>query len=211
MNNIKLGPLAVTCLVVAAALGLGAGYAWGNNGNDMSHHMGDGSESTATKGTSLGAVADKASATEHNRADEMFAMMTVEHHTQAIEMTNLVDSRASSQEVKDLAAKINAAQTPEIDNMAGWLEGWGTSGDMIAMRHDMPGYMSGDDMKSLKTARGVDFDKMFLQMMIEHHEGAITMADTELEDGKNADALALATSIAVSQHAEIQQMKAMLQ
>ena len=70
--------------------------------------------------------------------------------------------------------------------------------------------MSADQMAALEAASGPDFDRLFLEMMIEHHEGAIEMAQTELEDGEDADALDLAQSIADSQAAEVEEMQALL-
>lgn len=199
MKNKKTNLIAVVAVVVVAVLGLFAGYAWGDNKSD---------NGTSSSAPALSSVADRASATGHNAADGRFAMMMTEHHTQAIEMAKLAPSRASSQQVKDLAAKIEAAQGPEIDKMAGWMDDWGTSGDMSNMHMD--GQMSASDMKSLQSSSGGAFDKMLLQMMIQHHEGATKMAASELKAGKNGDAMALAASIMVSQQGEISQMKSLL-
>jgi uncharacterized protein (DUF305 family) len=201
MNNMKTNLIALVAVVVVAVLGLFAGYAWGNNKSDSG-------TSSAASAPALSSVADRASATGHNAADGMFAMMMTEHHTQAIEMAKLAPTRASSQQVKDLAAKIEAAQGPEIDKMAGWMDDWGTSGDMSNMHMD--GKMSASDMTSLQKSSGTAFDKMFLQMMIQHHEGATKMAASELKGGKNGDAMALAASIMVSQQGEISLMKELL-
>lgn len=74
----------------------------------------------------------------------------------------------------------------------------------------MPGMMSEDDMTALEDATGVEFDQMFLTMMIEHHEGAIVMAKTEIDSGTNPDAIALAEQIEAAQTAEIAEMEALL-
>jgi uncharacterized protein (DUF305 family) len=74
----------------------------------------------------------------------------------------------------------------------------------------MPGMMSAEDMKSLEGSSGAGFDRMFVQMMIKHHEGAIEMARTEQANGKNADAIALAKQIEKAQAAEIAVMRGLL-
>lgn len=152
---------------------------------------------------------------QFNDADVTFAQSMIPHHEQAVEMATLAQERASSTEVKQFAAQIEAAQGPEIDTMTGWLEDWGQKVDdsMGGMDHsgsDMPGMMSDADMESLGTATGAEFDQMFLTMMIEHHTGAIEMAKTEQQDGENPDAIALAEKIEADQTAEIAQMEDLL-
>ncbi|MFE6510566.1 DUF305 domain-containing protein [Nocardioides sp. NPDC057767] len=154
----------------------------------------------------------------HNDADVTFAQQMIPHHEQAIDMAEAAESRAESQEVKDLAADIEAAQGPEIETMTGWLESWGEDvpdGGMSDMDHgdmsdDMSGMMSEEDMTALENATGAEFDQMFLTMMIEHHEGAIEMAKTEQADGESADAKALAEDIETAQAEEIQTMQELL-
>jgi uncharacterized protein (DUF305 family) len=162
---------------------------------------------------------DNDTTTGHNDADVTFAQQMIPHHQQAIEMARLAETRAASQEVKDLAADIEAAQDPEIATMTGWLESWGEDvpdDSMAGMDHgdmsteDMPGMMSEDDMAELEAASGREFDQMFLTMMIEHHEGAIDMAQTEQSDGEYADAIELAEDIEIAQTEEIQTMQGVL-
>lgn len=153
----------------------------------------------------------------HNSADVEFAQQMIPHHEQAIEMAKLAESRAENDKVKDLAADIEAAQGPEIKTMTGWLKAWdeevtapmdhGSMDDMDSMGEGM---MSGQDMADLEKASGAEFDRMFLTMMIEHHEGAITMAKKEQSKGKNPDAIALATQIQSAQTDEIKLMKGLL-
>ncbi|NUW43601.1 DUF305 domain-containing protein [Nonomuraea rhodomycinica] len=145
-------------------------------------------------------------------ADVMFAQMMIPHHRQAVEMAGLAATRAGDPEVKKLAAKIKAAQDPEIATMTGWLQGWGKPEPtgMGHMDHGMPGMMSAEDMDQLKDAKGAAFDKQFVRMMIAHHEGAIQMARTELAQGRDDAAKKLAQSIQSSQQAEIDQMKQIL-
>ncbi|EOD66863.1 DUF305 domain-containing protein, partial [Amycolatopsis vancoresmycina] len=108
--------------------------------------------------------------------------------------------------VIDLASRIEKAQDPEIRQMQGWLTTWGAG-----MGHgSMPGMMSGADTQKLGQAKGAEFDKMWLGMMIEHHQGAVEMAKTELTKGSNADAKALARKIIDAQQAEITEMQGLL-
>ncbi|MEV7040748.1 DUF305 domain-containing protein [Amycolatopsis sp. NPDC051061] len=156
---------------------------------------------------------------EHNADDVTFAQQMVPHHSQALDMAKLVPSRSTNPKVVDLASRIAKAQDPEIQQMQSWLTTWGagTSGmpgmtheSMPGMDHDMPGMMSADDMKQLEAAKGTEFDKMWLDMMIKHHQGAIDMAKTELSKGSNADAKALAQKIIDAQQAEITEMQGLL-
>jgi uncharacterized protein (DUF305 family) len=152
----------------------------------------------------------------NNAQDVSFAQNMIPHHAQALEMAKVAEVQASSSEVKALAKQIEAAQQPEIDTMNSWLKAWGeaTVDPKTATQHSdhmsMPGMMSSDDMKKLMASHGSDYDRMFLQMMIEHHKGAIDMAKTETAKGKYPDAKAMADSIATSQQAEVTQMERLL-
>ncbi|MBP2706140.1 DUF305 domain-containing protein [Microbispora sp. RL4-1S] len=143
----------------------------------------------------------------------MFAEMMIPHHRQAVEMAKPAEDRAGSSQVRELAAKIEAAQTPEIQTMSGWLTGWGLKAPgegAMPMDHGMPGMMSASDMKKLERLSGAAFDKAFLTMMIRHHEGAIAMAKEEQANGAYEPARRMAASIVSSQSAEIRTMKELL-
>ena len=162
----------------------------------------------------------------HNQADVTFAQMMLVHHRGAVQMADLAPTRAASTKVKDLAAKIKAEQTPEIAQMSGWLSAWAPDTDMngkpmTTAMHSMPGMadgsasampgmMSDARMAQLTAANGAAFDKLFLQLMITHHQGAVEMAKTEKAAGQNPSALALADSITSSQNAEITTMQDLL-
>ena len=109
----------------------------------------------------------------------------IPHHEQAIEMAEIAQdpARQAGPEVLDLAARVKAAQDPEIATMTGWLTAWGQPVEMdTSDGHDMSsmtGMMSAEDMDAMATMTGPDFDDMWLTMMIEHHQGAIEMATTE--------------------------------
>jgi uncharacterized protein (DUF305 family) len=162
--------------------------------------------------TVTGATGNKA-AGEHNDADVTFSQSMIPHHRQAVEMAQLAADRAEDPRVLDLASRIEGAQDPEIAEMTGWLEDWdedvpdeGGHDDMSGMS----GMMSSEDMDALEAASGAEFDEMFLTMMIEHHRGAVEMANTELDDGESDDAIALAQKIIDAQEAEISEMEAIL-
>jgi len=153
-------------------------------------------------------------ATAHNAADTMFAQMMILHHQGAIEMADLAVEKAQAPEVKALAQNISAAQGPEIETMTNWLTSWGENpspspSGMPSMGHpgmDMHGMSQEEVMAQLEGLTGTEFDRQFLTSMIAHHEGAVTMAQTELAQGKNPDALALAQKIINDQQAEIVKM-----
>ncbi|MEQ1734899.1 MAG: DUF305 domain-containing protein [Rhodoglobus sp.] len=141
-----------------------------------------------------------------------FATDMIAHHQQAIDMADVVlDKNEVDQRVIDLAEDIKAAQGPEIETMTSWLEEWGQSTDsgMNDMDHGN-GMMSDADMAALESATGPEATRLFLEQMIEHHEGAIAMAETETDTGQNADALALAQTIIEAQTTEIATMRGIL-
>lgn len=151
-------------------------------------------------------------------ADVTFAQMMIPHHQQAVRMSELAGSRAADPEVIRLAGRIRAAQAPEIATMTGWLTAWGrpvpagspAGGHLPGMDHGMPGMMSDTDLARLEGATGRDFDRLFLTLMIAHHEGAITMARQELADGRHAGARAMAQQIVATQQGEIDTMRKIL-
>lgn len=159
-----------------------------------------------------------------NDADVTFAQSMIPHHEQAVEMARLADGRASDTEIKTLAAAIEKAQGPEITTMRGWLKAWGapasSAHSMPGMDHGsggmdhgsgaMSGMMSAKDMTDLKAAKGRGFDKKFAQMMIGHHNGAITMAKDEQRNGRNATAKKLAGDVIKNQTAEVAKMNKIL-
>jgi uncharacterized protein (DUF305 family) len=144
-----------------------------------------------------------------NNADIMFTTMMIPHHEQAIEMADVIlDEDGVDPRVVALAETIKAAQGPEIELMESWLVEWGTEmGDMAGMGDGM---MSETDMQALENATGDEASQLFLEQMVEHHEGAIDMAQTEVDNGENPDVVALAESIIQSQTAEIATMQEIL-
>ena len=189
----------------------------------------DSSSSDASTSTSSDAVSE-----EHNDADVMFAQMMIPHHKQAVEMSEMMLAKDGiSPEITDLATKIKDAQGPEIETMTGWLEAWdepmgpedGSEGhDMGDMgsgmgsdsesdagsMDSMKGMMSEDQMSELDSAEGTEASRIFLESMTAHHEGAIGMAQSEINDGENPEAIELATTIVSTQQAEVDEMEELL-
>ncbi len=149
-------------------------------------------------------------------ADIEFATGMIPHHAQAVQMAELARNQATDAKVKALAPKIKAAQGPEIARMSGWLKGWGAPIPATAGGHEMSGMsnmggmMSAQEMTDLGKASGSAFDRMWLQLMTRHHQGAVAMAKTELAAGTNPESKQLAQSIIDGQGAEIAQMKSIL-
>ena len=159
---------------------------------------------------------------DHNSADVRFATEMIPHHAQALHMVDMAEGRDLTPEAEQLMSDIEAAQTPEIEQMSRWLEEWDQpvpdtsgmgpmGGDMDMDMGDMVGAMSEEALAELEGAEGTVFERMWLQMMIEHHEGAIEMAEVELDEGEHAGTLDLAESIIESQRAEIELMESMLE
>ena len=144
--------------------------------------------------------------------------MMIVHHQGAIEMADLAAQQAQSADVKALAERISAAQGPEIETMSGWLAAWGedpmpAESDMPGMDHsgmDMDGRSQEEVMAELRGLSGADFDRQFLTSMIAHHQGAIEMAQTQLADGRDPQAIELAQKIIADQEAEIEEMQGLL-
>jgi uncharacterized protein (DUF305 family) len=189
-------------------------------------------------GDDEGATGSGDSGADHNDADVAFADDMIQHHAQALAMVDLTVGRELAPEVQALAEGIRAAQAPEIETMADWLTQWGEPvpatvrdhvnaddhGDEHGDDHgddhggepgddtgmDMPGMMSDAQMDELAAAQDTDFEELFLELMIEHHEGAVDMAREEQESGRFPAAIALAEQIESSQEAEIAAMQGLL-
>ena len=172
-----------------------------------------------------------------NDADVAFATAMIQHHAQAIAMVAMADGRPLDPAVEKLMEQIRDAQAPEIETMTGWLTDWdqeipatvndhahGAHDDMGGMGSDedsgasmgpetgagMPGMMTAEQMDELENAPDGEFQDMWLEMMIEHHQGAIDMARDEIDEGRYGDAVALAEHIESSQQQEIDTMQGML-
>lgn len=189
-------------------------------------------QASAVTSTPPAATSSTADAQAHNDADVAFATGMIPHHQQAIEMSDmLLAKQGIDPRVVSLANDIKAAQGPEIEQMQGWLTQWGAattpSPSESMPGHDMPGHdmsggsdmtgtsgghgmMSQADMTALQNANGAEASRLFLTQMIEHHNGAITMAQTEIDGGQFPAAVQMARSIVTSQQQEITTMQGIL-
>ncbi|MEU0061452.1 DUF305 domain-containing protein [Streptomyces sp. NPDC006334] len=160
------------------------------------------------------AAAHRAEDDTPNSADVSFAQMMIVHHAQALEMTALAPKQAESAKVKSLAARITAAQGPEIAAMKSWLGKYGKAeaGEGGSAHHHgaMPGMATEAQMQQLRAADGKAFDKLFLALMITHHEGALTMAVDVKAQGNNIRIEEMADDVVAEQTSEISRMRTML-
>jgi uncharacterized protein (DUF305 family) len=202
MNKLHLLPALATGTLLFAACG----------GDDA-----DSGSTNAAATTVAGSATTVAGASsDFNDADVEFAQGMIGHHEQAVEMAEIAldPTRQARPEVLDLAARIQAAQDPEIELMTSWLTAWGESVEMDTSEghnmEDMEGMMSADEMDELAAATGPEFDTMWLKMMVEHHEGAISQSNDVKAEGSNPDVLALADQIIIAQQGEISEMQALL-
>ena len=169
-----------------------------------------GSSDSAADTTTTAETSQAANGPAFNDADVAFAQEMIPHHSQAVEMATLALDRSDNSAILGLAGRIQKAQDPEIEQMRTWLTSW----DMPEMDNEMDGMamngmMSADDMTALTAASGPDFDAMFVTMMIQHHEGAITMAKSLITEGSDPQVRTLAEGVITAQEAEIAEMKAL--
>jgi uncharacterized protein (DUF305 family) len=165
--------------------------------------------------------ADKAvdlSHVQYTAADVRFMQGMIGHHGQAIEMTALLPSRTASEDMKKLALRIEVSQADEISMMKHWLEARGQEvpGPHAMHMHGatlMPGMLTADEMTHLANAKGVEFDRLFLDGMIKHHGGALSMVHDLFATpgaGQEADIFAFASDVDADQRMEIERMQGML-
>lgn len=177
-----------------------------------------GCASSAEPGTPRVTITASApAATTHNAADTEFAQMMIVHHEGAVEMADLVVTRAATEQVRTLGQRISAAQGPEIATMESWLAAWGEdlpdAAEHGAMDHagmDMNGMDQGEAMAALDALDGEAFDRLFLELMIDHHRGAVEMSTIQVAEGENTGAIELARDIIAAQQSEIAEMEELL-
>ncbi|MGP4048227.1 DUF305 domain-containing protein [Streptomyces sp. 2A115] len=205
----------ITASVTAAVLALG-----GCTGSDEETKSASGTGPSVIAPGKPGEAAETLSAEDAakqrtdddspNSADIDYARMMIDHHTQALEMTELASKRAESTRVKRLAERIAAAQGPEIDSMEGWLKTNGGKEKSGGHGHEaMPGMATEAQLKKLSAAEGKAFDELFLKLMITHHTGAITMATDVLAQGNNIQIGEMADDVIAQQTSEINRMREM--
>ena len=153
-----------------------------------------------------GCATGDSSKTSFSADDQMFAAMMIPHHEQAIQMSELALLNSTDPEILALANEIKAAQGPEIEQM----KSWGSSMMGSHAGHMMDeGMLTDDEIEQLKSARGAEFNRLFLEGMIKHHQGAIQMAEMII-DSANDEAAQLGKNIVESQSAEIERMRQLL-
>ena len=158
----------------------------------------------------------------HVNADVRFMQGMIHHHAQALDMTDLLSSRTESEEMRLLAQRIDISQTDEIGMMARWLDARGEDVPMVRVEEAsplsddqlMPGMLTERQMAELSSAIGEPFDRLFLEFMIVHHEGALTMVRKLFlvsGAGQEPDIFKFASDVDADQTGEIGRMNTMLQ
>ncbi len=160
-------------------------------------------------------VPNAASASSHAKSlqnlgmnEIMFAQMMIPHHEQAISMSETALKKSRNQDILKLSRQIKSLQSSETSQLTYWLKATDSS---MTMDHDMQmsGMLTVKELASLKRLTGTQFDRIFLQLMIKHHQGALEMLDL-ISDSKNTEAKALAKAIKSAQSKEITAMKLLL-
>lgn len=144
-----------------------------------------------------------------SETDRDYVSMMIAHHEQALAMTRFVPDRAENQTVKGLAERIRYSQEPEIGAMRQWQRSHGIVGSH-GDHGSMPGMATQDELTALGAARGKDFDRMFLELMIRHHEGAIKMATDVRASGTDVRVEEMADDVVATQSDEINRMRKLL-
>lgn len=146
----------------------------------------------------------------HNSADTAYVQNMITHHRQALRMTSLADRYATGKAVRRIADRISAAQKPEIDTMRAWLTRNGERQPSAGHHHEaMPGMATPEQLDALAAARKGAFDRLFLKLMITHHQGAVSMATDVLTQGNDVLVEEMATEVIAQQSSEIDRMRDM--
>ena len=151
-------------------------------------------------------------------ADVRFMQGMIPHHAQALEMTALVAERTADETIERLAQRIELSQEDEIEMMQEWLRSRGQEAPGVVAHHapgwePMPGMLTPEEMDGLAAAEGVAFDRLFLELMIKHHQGAVTMVENLLDQrgaAQDSQLFAFTSDVTSDQTAEIDRMDAML-
>ncbi len=179
---------------LAALLLSGSGIAFAQSAATSAPIVKPGAPGQASK-TLSAAEATKLAQASYLPADVAFMQHMIVHHQQAVDMAKLVKDRTNTEDLKTIAGRIESSQADEITFMQTWLKERGEPTEDPAMKghaehmhHMMKGMASPEDMKALAAAKGADFDRQFLTLMIAHHDGALDMVEELLdEEGTAAD------------------------
>lgn len=164
-------------------------------------------------------TADEIDAVEglsYTDADVHFMQGMIPHHAQALDMTALVRQYATTDAVKQMALRMEISQRDEIGLMQTWLRRHGEAVEMPGMggMHMMPGMLTPEQMNDLSEARGIDFDRLFLEYMIQHHQGAIVMVRELFASpgaAQESSIFKFAEDVDADQTMEIQRMQGLLE
>jgi uncharacterized protein (DUF305 family) len=151
----------------------------------------------------------------YTKADVEFMQGMIAHHAQAIVMSKMAETNGANPQVLKLSRKIDQSQMPEINIMQDWLRRYGQFAPDTASWHDMQmdGMLTTDELKALSEAKGVAFDRLFLNGMIKHHAGALKMVEDLFKSpgaGQEVDANVFANDVVTAQTAEIGIMRRLL-
>ena len=163
-------------------------------------------------------AASNLAAIRYTGGDVQFMQGMISHHAQALEMTALLETRTERDVMRQLAERIDISQEDEIALMQDWLRERGQTVPDVNTHHQpdfmsMPGMLTEEDMRQLETASGVTFDRLFLEFMITHHEGAVTMVENLLDQpgaAQDAQLYAFTSDVTSDQGIEIDRMDRML-
>ena len=165
---------------------------------------------------------EKLERTEYTEADVRFMQGMIQHHAQALRMTDLVPPRSTRRQLEVLARRIDLTQEAEIELMRNWLKARNEAAPELhrihghahgaGMSQRMPGMLTEAQLKRLAAARGIAFDRLFLTGMIHHHQGAVKMVTDLYAGGAGAESEidAFARSVDADQQIEIERMERLL-
>ncbi|MBB2988852.1 uncharacterized protein (DUF305 family) [Mycolicibacterium iranicum] len=202
-------PLLVRLIAALATLFVVAGC-----GGDAGS-AGEGQSASASPETS----AISSDAAGHNAADVSFATAMVAHHQQAIELSTLVAQRSTAPGLVALADQIVAVQQPEVNILNVFLVQWnenpgaatGSGTEGSATEPQAPGMVDDVTVARLESSSGPQFDRLWLESMIGQHRGGVAIADREIAEGENVDAISIAKAIKAGLTPQIGQMTTMLE
>ena len=203
-------------LIAALALGVGACKTASGGSSTGTRILQPGAPGQDTK-TIDTAQATDLSKVQHTPADVKFMQGMIGHHAQAVEMVALIADRTATEDLKRLGLRIQVSQEDEMDMMRKWLEVRGQKIPGPHAHHEpggfMPGMLTSEEMAQLAAAKGKEFDRLFLQGMIKHHGGALTMVDELFKSpgaGQEGDIFAFASDVDADQRMEMERMYMML-
>lgn len=209
MKKNKYGLIVIATIAIVVIAGIGI-YAINKSNNTMNNAMSE--DASNSQKSSSNENMDKYASLKGDEFDEMYIAEMLAHHEGAIAMSEMVGAGTDRKELLDLAQAIMQTQTQELMKMQEWQTQWGYEKTMggHASHSGMGNEMSGTMMdmgKELEGLKGSDFDKKFLELMIEHHQQAVDMSKYASTNAKHQEVKDLAKAITSAQNTEIAQMK----